>query len=669
MPELVASEVGHDAVFHAGDLVGGRFRIEHLLGSGGMGEVYSVVDETDGARFALKTLHTPGSSRSALEQRFAREAELLCSLRHPAVARLHHSGVDDGRPYFTMTLLHGETLAQRLARGPMTEAEVRPLVATLCDALDFIHARGVIHRDLKPSNVFLTPDGAVLTDFGLARPIDISHSSLSESSQVLGTLSYAAPEQLLGTEVTPRTDVYALAVVAFEALTGRLPFDGESPLAQGVARLSQDPLRITEVATDLPPALERLLVASLSRKPQGRPASAGAFGRAFEDAFGRARRRRLGGSLLAAAVALALVGAFAALTAERSPRAVPRVGPAPATLALPPMASPRDGHTATMLPDGRVLVAGGTDGAETLGTTEIFDPATRRFRPGPRLREPRRAHTATLLPGGVLLLVGGAGRHDVPLRTAELLDPRTGAFESVRAMEENRIGHAAVLLRDGRVLVVGGGTTASMPTETTELFDPRTREFEPGPSMAERRFAPIAAALRDGRVLVGAGYGVGRTGKLGIRRTTELLDAGLSGFRRGPDMNEDRFEAEATPLADGRLLVTGGYALGNRVVPSAELFDPAKGLFLPLPAMSRGRAYHAPVLLPDGRVAIGGGSDPRETEVELFDPRALAFTTSGALREQRIGGQAVVLSAHEVLFLGGTGQRGISATAELLLLR
>ncbi|HVV84675.1 MAG TPA: serine/threonine-protein kinase, partial [Kofleriaceae bacterium] len=276
---------GGGQVYAAGELVADRYRIVRLLGRGGMGEVYEAHDRALDQPVALKTLPLDRAARADAD-RLDRELVLARRVAHPGACRLFDLGVDErGRRFVTMERLHGETLADHLARrGPLPPAEVAALLADVARALAAAHAAGVIHRDLKPHNIFLAePEAAgagavaggarrtVIMDFGLARRDGDDRASMTDFA---GTPAYMAPEQLTSRTVTTAIDVYALGVVAFELLTGRLPFAGDTPIATAVSRLHQAPPPLREAGGPDDGGWDRLIQACLATDPTARPTAA-----------------------------------------------------------------------------------------------------------------------------------------------------------------------------------------------------------------------------------------------------------------------------------------------------------------------------------------------------------------------------------------------------------
>lgn len=273
-----------------------------------------------------------------------------------------------------------------------------------------------------------------------------------------------------------------------------------------------------------------------------------------------------------------------------------------AVRAIGSLSLPRASHSATLLRDGRVLIAGGYNG-EYLSSLEVFDPATRRFGPAGSLTEGRSGHTATLLPDGRVLFIGGNGPGWTFLRTAELFDPATGRSEPVGSMEVPRAAHTATLLADGRVLVVGGhaGRRREMVVHASaEAYSPTTRRFEPAGALATARHKHDAIRLPDDRVLVIGG--ADRTDRAFLA-STEIHDPGAGGFTPGPTMANRRYKIGGTTV-----LLPGGEVLVASGAPAAELLDAGGRGFREVPGRFP-EAYHFAAVAPlaGGDVLITGG--------------------------------------------------------------
>jgi len=238
----------------------GSYRLVERAGVGGMAEVWRAVQISLDRDVAIKIILRQFASQQNFVERFRREALAISRLDHPHILPIYDFGEQDGFPYMVTPFIGGGTLAQRLG-SPWPHAEVLDLLEALASALDFAHARGVVHRDVKPSNVLLTEQGrVVLGDFGVARMVEEA-SGLTQAEAMVGTPQYMAPEAASGGPAGPASDLYSLGVIVYELLTGRVPFQADTPLAVALAHLSQAP----PPARTLNPALSRAVEAALSR--------------------------------------------------------------------------------------------------------------------------------------------------------------------------------------------------------------------------------------------------------------------------------------------------------------------------------------------------------------------------------------------------------------------
>ncbi len=262
----------------------GPYRIVEPLGRGGMAVVYRAHDPSLERDVALKVLPPEFLHDSNFAERFRQEARVAARLEHPHVLPVHAFGIEQGRPWMAMRLVEGGSLADRLRRGPLPPAQAASLLREIASALDYAHSKGVVHRDVKPANVLLDEAGrAYLADFGIARLLEGS-SVATQTGLVQGTPSYMAPEQALGSKVDHLADVYALGVVAFECLTGRVPYTGTTPVAILMKHVSEP---VPEPAPgELPPPVAAVLRRCLAKLPAERWQTAGTFVAALAQASG-----------------------------------------------------------------------------------------------------------------------------------------------------------------------------------------------------------------------------------------------------------------------------------------------------------------------------------------------------------------------------------------------
>ncbi|MGA2184038.1 MAG: protein kinase [Bryobacteraceae bacterium] len=305
-------------IFQHGQVIGGRFRIIRFVAQGGMGSVYEADDLQLGGRVALKTVRSDKASKSSLE-RFRREVQLARQVTHRNVCRMYDLGThggNDSRPdvfFLTMEFLEGKTLLQRIRESSLSATEIVEIVRQVAMGLAAAHELGIVHRDLKSSNIILVPAGAgyraVVTDFGLAQMVGLAHPpgpSIHATPVLAGTPPYMSPEQLVGGQVGPQSDLYSFGVVMFEMATRRLPFTGDAS-----RRLQGDVPRPSTLAPDISPKLEAMILRCLERDPQNRFESAGAIvaelDHSFRAAPSRALRRKHSFPLAAAAIVTTIV--------------------------------------------------------------------------------------------------------------------------------------------------------------------------------------------------------------------------------------------------------------------------------------------------------------------------------------------------------------------------
>jgi hypothetical protein len=362
-------------------------------------------------------------------------------------------------------------------------------------------------------------------------------------------------------------------------------------------------------------------------------------------------------------VALALV----ALGPSEAADVAPRIAPSAA------MATARASHSLTVLPDGTALVAGGFGGSGTedrpYSTTEVFDPATGRFSAGPSLRVGRLGHTATLLPDGRVLVAGGWTAASADRASTEWYETASRRFVRGSAMRLGRAGHTATLLQDGRVLIVGGVDGRETPLSSAELYDPGSGVSFATGAMTVPRESHTATLLPDGSVLITGGH-AGRYPDQQVQRTAERYDPRTGRFTPVGPMSLPRHKHAAAGVPDGRVLVVAGsddrdwrgrYA-------SAEIFDPRTNRFVPAGSLHQAR-FKLPMALvkaADGRVFVLGGAET----AEVFDPATGRFDeVEGSLGAAQFYGTAAMLPGGQMLVAGGyaEGRDGLPSTREAYL--
>ena len=271
----------------------GPYEIQSPLGAGGMGEVYRGTDTRLDRAVAIKVLASHLSSSPELRQRMEREGRAISSLNHPHICHLYDVGSQDGTDYLVMEFLQGETLAERLRKGAMPLNEILKIGIAIAEALAVAHRQGIVHRDLKPGNIMLTPGGAKLMDFGLAKPLGLQNSGagsgsvpaftavatlsgpsplspLTTAGSIIGTIQYMSPEQIEGKEADARSDIFAFGAVLYEMAAGKRPFEGKSQISLASSILEKDPDPISALKPLTPTAFEHVVTTCLQKNPEER---------------------------------------------------------------------------------------------------------------------------------------------------------------------------------------------------------------------------------------------------------------------------------------------------------------------------------------------------------------------------------------------------------------
>ena len=274
-------------------MLGGRYRVEARIGSGGMGEVYRGVDTVLDRTVAIKILLPQFARDVSFVERFRREAQAAARLNHPNLVGIYDSGADGETQFIVMEFIEGRTLADFMSSGGrFTTVHAVEVAEKICDALAYAHVAGVIHRDIKPANVMVTRKGEVkVMDFGIAR-IVAGPQTAPQTSAVLGTAAYISPEQAQGQPVDGRSDIYSLGAVLYEMLTGRPPFTGDSSVAVAYKQVNESPVLPSIANREVSPLLDAVLMRALAKNPANRYQTADEFRADLE-------RARLGQDVLA----------------------------------------------------------------------------------------------------------------------------------------------------------------------------------------------------------------------------------------------------------------------------------------------------------------------------------------------------------------------------------
>jgi len=283
------------------DLLNGQFQIVRKIGTGGMGAVYEASQPSVNGKVAVKILHAKLANRKDLVSRFHREAAAMSHLTHPNTVKVLVYGEDDkdGLLYIVMEYLEGKNLNQTVrAEGPLPAERAIPLLVQSCHALQEAHEKGIVHRDLKPENIFICNHGGMkdfvkVLDFGLAkvteREMRPGSMILTQEGMVFGTPEFMSPEQAQGKTLDARSDIYSLAVILYEVLTGKLPFDAKSPMEYIQLHVQKEPIVLSQrvPGKTFPPALDAVIAKALSKNREDRYQTAAEFAQALQQAMGQ----------------------------------------------------------------------------------------------------------------------------------------------------------------------------------------------------------------------------------------------------------------------------------------------------------------------------------------------------------------------------------------------
>ncbi|WP_330331427.1 protein kinase [Streptomyces sp. NBC_00536] len=281
------SQDGTEGRYAGGSLAGGRYQLRDLLGEGGMASVYLAYDSALDRQVAIKTLHSELGREQSFRERFRREAQAVAKLSHTNIVSVFDTGEGDLdgmlMPYIVMEYVEGQPLGSALQSditqyGAMPAEKALKVTADVLAALETSHEMGLVHRDIKPGNVMMTKRGVVkVMDFGIARAMQSGVTSMTQTGMVVGTPQYLSPEQALGRAVDARSDLYSVGIMLFQLLTGRLPFEADSPLAIAYAHVQEEPVMPSSINRAVTPAMDSLVARALKKNPNERFPTAAAM--------------------------------------------------------------------------------------------------------------------------------------------------------------------------------------------------------------------------------------------------------------------------------------------------------------------------------------------------------------------------------------------------------
>ncbi len=493
----------------------GSYRVERCIGEGGMGRVYEGLHPHIGSRVAIKVLTRDVAANPQLVRRFFEEARSVNLIRHESIVNvLDLSTLPDGRPFILMELLDGQSLADHIAtRGALSAREVVRLAAQVLDALGAAHEQGIVHRDIKPDNIFVTKGGrAKVLDFGIAKllpPGPGGGGAAATSTGVIGTPQYMAPEQAAGGRVDHRTDLYALGLVLYEALTGQRAFEGDNLYTLIKQQVETMPAPLRSHVPDLPEALDQVLQQALAKQPEGRFADAAAFRAALVDATGVADSVVPPPPAPSSSTALGTAHTVASTPDEAGPAPEVRVTPAQHGASAPPAAAPP-----AAAPPAAAPPAAAPPVAVPAVTPKASTPSTLRGLEGKAnsLVGTARSGMAVLaLVAAVILAagVGGAGWWFLSGR---------------QAFKERASASSTSQARDATATAAEGPGDAPSVSGAPPSGGPRNQDLEPGFDVARFdavAYAPLALGhaskiLPDPQIAVLRAAGVGEAGLVNL---------------------------------------------------------------------------------------------------------------------------------------------------------
>jgi serine/threonine protein kinase len=617
------------------------YRIEEVAARGGMGVVYRAVQVHLTRTVALKVV-TPALARDpSFRERFRREWMIAASIDHPNVIPVYEAGEKDGVLFIAMRWVAGTNLRELIDQGPLEPSHAARLISQVANALDAAHEQELIHRDIKPANILITgQDHVYLTDFGLTKHAS-SIGGLTKTGQWVGTVEYTAPEQVEGSTVSARTDVYSLGCVLFEALSGSAPYARENELATLWAHVYTAPPSVLEISPNLSPRFDAILQRAMAKDPADRYASAGELGRDAVAAAADAetavrtaevpstagvpppaverrawrpstlsRRMLLGFAGLAVLIAAAVV-AIVALTGSDSssqkaqPRSAARSGPplrASAWRTLPPLPTPRQNMAAAVL-DGTVWVIGGlAPGSKGSRKVEGYDPVINEWKAGPDL--PARLHHEMVVTyKGELVVIGGwipKGSDPSAVESDRVYALRDGSWHQLASLNRPRVAGAAAVVGD-RIVVVGGQSKKRL-LDTTEVFDgKRWTVTATIPTPREH-----LAAVSDGHYV----YAVGGRALSPDKNSAALdrYDPATDSWQRLPSMPTARGGLGAA-FAGGRIFALGGES-STSVFGQVESYDIARRSWSREPSLRTSRHGIAAGAIGRSIYVLGGALKP-----------------------------------------------------------
>jgi N-acetylneuraminic acid mutarotase len=654
----------------------GHYRIIEPLGGGGMAEVFKAHDPRFDRYVALKVVLPALAREPGFQQRFEQEAKAVGRLNHRNILTVYDFGEDHGLDYLVSDLVEGGSLAARITQ-PWPVPDAVALLTPIAAALDYAHQRGVLHRDIKPANILLRADGTpVLADFGIAKLTD-STATLSTAGMVVGTPAYMAPELGHGLPAGPASDQYALTVVAYELLTGRVPYQAETPWAVMLAHMSKPLPMPRALNPQISRAVETVLLKGLAKEPGDRYANASAFTAALADVAQAAPTPTPPTVVSSQPMPEAPGGAApTALYTPQTAAATP-LPPAPVTEASASLAQPLAQHQrggqarstmrARLLFIGTIIVGV----IAIIIALEVVPQRTRQqllanvppvaaaqtptgagsaWTPLATMTTGRWRHAAVVGRDGVIYVFGGESANGI-LFNAEAYTPSTNSWKKLANMPTARSGLAAAVGPDGKIYVVGGANGKVIHAEM-EVYDPASDSWTEAAPLPTPRTGLAAATGADGRIYA-LGGGTNGTNGHGVLPTVEVYAPATNSWSAGPDLPTPREDLAAAVGSDGRIYTIGG-STGSDPLKNVESLAQGSSSWDKAAGLRNPSFVLAALTGADGRIYAIGGSDGTVARgsFDVYTPSTNEWKPLPPLQSGRSGLAAVGING-AIYVIGG----------------
>jgi serine/threonine protein kinase/N-acetylneuraminic acid mutarotase len=631
--ELAAPLIAHDAPrLQPGQHIS-HYKIVELIGRGGMSEVYRARDEILSRSVALKFLPAGYTQDKDRLRRFQREAQAASALNHPNILTIHQLGDVDGQQFIATELVEGETLRQRLGRGPLSAVNATDISIQIASALSSAHKAGIVHRDIKPENIMLRPDGYVkVLDFGLAKLAAQYDSEMLtggadrvdvSSGLLMGTVRYMSPEQARGLTVDARSDIFSLGVVLYEMVTGRPPFDDKDAARTLDAILNDEPRALGEYATVTPEKLSAIIDRCLSKKRENRYQNADELlidlklvkqqlehDTSDSERLGVAAVERprpwFSGQISTAERSQRKTTSASLINETRRPRVV--IPSMILLIAVSAICYASYKFLRRTRADAAATDAAATKASNTAGkwTTKASISSAR-----------SRAVPAVL--NGVLYVAGG-WNVCTPFANLESYDPVNDKWAQRAPMLTARGGHGVGAL-NGLLYAVGGWVGCGVETAAVEAYDPVTNTWSSKAGLPSKR-GGHAVAVANGKLYAMGGVSTGTV----LALNTEYEPRTNKWIERAPIPTPRH--AAAAVVVDDIVYVLGG-ADGRRALTAVEAYNPATNTWMAKAPMLAARANFAAAAA-NGRIyAFGMGTD--YSQIDAYDPATDSWETIGQM--------------------------------------